>query len=103
MTSFNGTPIKKDLATKGIKRKPDSVAAQFSGYNRIVTASKPCTKDTLKLQNSKGVKRDCSYLNVQDTHIASLKSFARYGFGKEEADARHLTAYAIKFITVARN
>jgi hypothetical protein len=98
MTSFNGTPIKKHLASRGIKHKFGAVAAQRSGYRRVVTASKPYAKDTLKLRNGKGMKRDCSYVNVKETYEVSLSALAKYGFGKEEVDAYRLTAHALKVL-----
>jgi hypothetical protein len=98
MTSFNGTPIKKHLAAKGIKHKLGSVAAQRSGYLRVVTASKPCAKDTLKLRNGRGMKRDCSYVNVKEAYDVSLKALARYGFDREEVDKYRLTAHALKVL-----
>ena len=98
MTSFNGTPIKKHLATKGIKHKFGAVAAQRSGYLRVVTASKPCAKDTLKLRNGRGMKRDCSYVNFKKSYEVSLSALARYGLGKEEVDKYRLTAHALKVL-----
>lgn len=56
MTSFNNTSIKKHMANKGIKFRSGVVAAQCSGYVRLVTASKPYTNNALKLRNGKGIK-----------------------------------------------
>jgi hypothetical protein len=65
----------------------------------VVTASKPHAKDTLKLRNGKGMKRDYAYVNFKDTYKVSLGALARYGFGKkEEVDAYRLTNHAVRVL-----
>lgn len=96
MTSFNGTSIKKHLAAKGIKKRTGAEAAAFSGYLRVATASKPFAQDTLKLRNNKGMKRDCSYVNIKNTYTVELRALALYGSRKEEVDTYRLTAHATK-------
>lgn len=96
MTSFNGTVIKKHLAAKGIKKRTGAEAAAYSGYLRVATASKPYAQDTLKLRNGKGMKRDCSYVNIKHTYMIELRALALYGNRNEDVDAYRLTAHATK-------
>ena len=102
MTSFHGTAIKKHVAGKGLKVNTGTLAAQRFGYLRVATESKPYAKDTLKLRNGKGMKRDFCYVNVKQSYTIELKALAQYGF-KEEVDAYRLTAQAsTKLINAVR-
>jgi hypothetical protein len=101
MTSFNGTSIRKHLAEKGIKKRTGVEAAKYSGYLRVATASEPYALHTLKLRNGKGMKRDCSYVNIKKTYTIELRALALYGFGKEQVDAYCLTTHATKKLVEA--
>jgi hypothetical protein len=98
MTSFANATIKSHLAAKGIKHTHGAVAAQRSGYLRVVTASKPSAKDTLKLRLGRGMKRDNSYVNVKESLEVSVRSLAKYGFGKEGVDHYCLTAHSLRLL-----
>ena len=103
MTSFHGTAIKKHVAAKGLKVNTGTLAAQRFGYLRVATESKPYAKDTLKLRNGMGMKRDFCYVNVKQSYMIELVALAQYGF-KEEVDAYRLTAQATtKLINAVRS
>lgn len=95
MTSFHGTAIRKYAASKGVIANTGTMAAKRFGYLRVATESKPYAKDTLKLRNNKGMKRDFSYVNVKDSYKIELGALAQYGL-RENLDAYRLTAQATK-------
>jgi hypothetical protein len=98
MTSFYGTAIKKHFAATGVKLSTEVLAAQRFGYLRIATESRPFAKDTLKLRNGKGMKRDFCYVNVKQSYVTELQALAQYGFKKsvDGIDAYRLTSQATK-------
>ncbi|KAH6662505.1 hypothetical protein B0J14DRAFT_645313 [Halenospora varia] len=99
MTSFNSTPIRTHLRqSRNQAFSSGSIAAQKSGYLRVVTASKPYAHDTLKLRNGKGMKRDCSYVGVRNTYMVGLGGLARYGGKGSEVGEYKLTAHALKVL-----
>lgn len=71
--------IKSHLAQKGIKYRTENLAAERSGYLRIVTSSKPFAKDVLKLKNGKGMGKDSAYVNVKKTYGVGVSALAKYG------------------------
>ncbi|KAE9378629.1 hypothetical protein N431DRAFT_499419 [Stipitochalara longipes BDJ] len=86
----------------GLKVNTGTLAAQRFGYLRVATESKPFAKDTLKLRNGKGMKRDFCYVNVKQSYTIELKALAQYGF-REEVDAYRLTSQATtKLINAVR-
>ena len=95
MTSFHETAIRKHAASKGVTANTGTLAAKRFGYLCVATESKPYTKDTLKLRNKKGMKRDFSYVNVKDSYKIELRALAQYGL-REEVDAYRLTAQTTK-------
>ena len=76
MTSFHRTAIKQHAASKGVTANSGTLAAKRFGYLRVVTENKLYAKDTLKLRNKKGMKRDFSYVNVKDSYKIELGALA---------------------------
>ncbi|KAG9231261.1 hypothetical protein BJ875DRAFT_517596 [Amylocarpus encephaloides] len=98
MTSFSNTSIRLHLASKGIKRQTGAIAAAKGGYLRVVTASKPTSKDSLKLRFKKGMKRDSSYVGIKRTFKIGLRALALYGRRNEAVDSYRLTGHALRLL-----
>jgi hypothetical protein len=96
MTSFGATSLKAHLQLKGLKFHTPTLAAQYSGHLRVVTANKLFAKDALKLRDGKGMKRDFSYVKITETFGVEVRGLACYGFRREEVDAYCLTSHAMR-------